>query len=162
MGTKLIWVNEEQAARFEKCQSDEEKYKVFEEYLTKITEESKREFKANLENLEEDVAIYTGLMLKVKQAFGKAKDEQLTASYAIWENFEKEMPSMKDNIGKLIGVLDPLEAKLKTINEQLGKINTWNIEKLAATLEKFEQLSGRNKEMFDFVIKHFNSETQNA
>jgi len=33
----------------------------------------KRDFAASLEGLEEDAAIFTGLMLKVKQAFEKGK-----------------------------------------------------------------------------------------
>ena len=156
--TKLIWLDEEQAIRFEKCSSDEEKYKVFEEYLTGVAEESKKEFKANLESLEEDVAIYTGLMIRVKQAFEKAKNEQLALSYSVWENFDKEMPSIKDNVEKVVSTLDPLLIKLQNINEQLGKINTWNIERVIETINKFQDLSGKSKEMFEFIVKNFGNQ----
>lgn len=158
MGTDLIWVDEKQAEEYKKLHSDEEKYRWFEEYLAGLKEETKKEFKANLESLEEDVAIYTGLMLKVKQSFEKAKNEQLSLSYSIWENFEKEMPSIKDNVDKIIDVLKPLEIKLKAINELLGNINTWNIEKVSKTITSFTELYGKNKEMFLFLIENFNDE----
>ena len=95
-------------------------------------------------------------MLKVKQAFEKAKNEQLTASYALWENFEKEMPSIHDNIENIVRVLDPLETRLNTINEKLGKIQSYNVDKLLETISKFDNLYGRSKEMFEFVVKNFN------
>jgi hypothetical protein len=38
-------------------------------------------------------------MLKVKQAFGKAKDEALEASYALWEKFDEEKPSVTIHCG---------------------------------------------------------------
>lgn len=154
--TKLIWVDEKFGEQYEALKSDEEKYKAFEEYLATVSEKSKQEFKSNFETLEEDVAIYTGLMLKVKQAFEKAKNEQLTASYALWENFEKEMPSIHDNIENIVRVLDPLETRLNTINEKLGKIQSYNVDKLLETISKFDNLYGRSKEMFEFVVKNFN------
>lgn len=155
MAQKLIWVDEDQAIRYEQCQSEEEGHKVFDEYIDKVKEESKRDFKANLETLEEDVAIYTGLMLKVKQAFEKAKDEQLSLSYLVWENFEKEVPSIRNNVSKIVKILDPLETKLKYINEQLKKIDTWNIERVINAITAFNDLSAKNKQMFEFLINNF-------
>jgi arginyl-tRNA--protein-N-Asp/Glu arginylyltransferase len=158
MEQELVWVNKEQATKLKECQSEEEKYKVFEEYLTKVTEESKKEFKANFDNLEEDVAIYTGLMLKVKQTFEKAKHEQLEMSYAVWGKFEEEIPDIKDKVNKIISVLNPLEERLDSINNKLNKINTWDIERVIKIIENFQSLTTENKEMVDFLIHNFNKE----
>jgi hypothetical protein len=152
---ELIWVSAEVAERFKSMESIEERSKAFDEYLEKVKEESKNEFKANLESLEEDVAIYTGLMLKVKQAFSKAKDEQLEASYAIWEKLDAEKPSIKKKTDSIVDMLKPITSELKEINVLIQGINTWNIKDLIESLRILSTLSGTNKEMLEFLVKNF-------
>ena len=53
---------------------------------------------AIVEAMEEDAAIFSGLMLKVKQSFGKAKDEALSASYDLWEKYDQERPSVEKKV----------------------------------------------------------------
>jgi uncharacterized coiled-coil DUF342 family protein len=156
--SELIWVDEKFAKQYNKLSSDEEKYKVFEEYLAKVTEESRNNFKANLGAIEEDVAIYSGLMLKVKQAFGKAKDEALTASYALWEEYDKERPQVEEKVKNLTDTLEPLVKQLDEINKKLACIDTYSADKLLTTIEKFSNLYGQSKEIFEFVVKNFKKE----
>jgi len=159
---ELIWVEKEFAERYKVLESDksknEQRCKALDEYISKISETSKSDFKANLESLEEDVAIYTGLMLKVKQAFGKAKDEALEASYALWEKFDEEKPSVRKKVSDFCDMLDPLEKKLNSINDALGKIRTYNIDRLVESMQKLTGLCGESRDMFDFIIKHFGKE----
>jgi len=156
---ELIWVDKDFAERHKELMRDKSKrdiqVKVFDDYLEKIKDSSKQDFKGNLDNLEEDIAIYTGLMLKVKQAFEKAKDEQLSASYALWEKFDKELPYVSEKIEKIIATLNPLQAKLETLNVLLGKVNTWNIEKLGSSIDTLANLYGKNKDMVKFLITNF-------
>ena len=155
----LIWVEKEFAAKYTELDKDktknEERLKVFDEYLKKVSDESRADFRATLEALEEDAAIYTGLMLKVKQAFGKAKDEALAASYAQWEGFDKERSNIHKKIGDVVEMLDPLEKKLNDINTMLAKIQTFNIDKFAESLRALSGLYGEGKEMVSFLIKNF-------
>lgn len=152
---ELVWVSAELAERYKKLGSDEARYQVFEEYLDTISKQSNKDFRANLDGLEEDVAIYTGLMFKVKQAFEKAKNEQLSASYDLWERFEDELPSTNKKIDRLISVIDPLVAKLETVNHNLKRIDTFNVERLIKLLADFEQLSDKGQRIFDFVCQNF-------
>lgn len=152
---ELVWVTKDQAERFNAVTNDENRYSAFEDYLKQVSDETRREFKANFENLEEDVAIYTGLMLKVKQAFEKAKNEQLNASYVMWEQFEKEIPSIRQKTASILEELEPLETKLKNINELMGKIRTWEMDKVIETVEKLSSLYGNQKEMIEFLVRNF-------
>ena len=156
---ELIWVDKDFAEKHKVLLKDKTKrdlqVKVFDDYLEKIKESSKSEFKTNFENLKEDVAIYTGLMLKVKQAFEKAKDEQLSASYTLWEKFEKEMPFAKEKIATIISELNPLQEKLKQISDLIAKINTWNIDKLSESIRNLSEVHGKNKEMVEFLVNNF-------
>lgn len=161
-GKELIWVEKEFAERYKVLESDksknEQRCKALDEYISKVSESSRSDFKANLETLEEDVAIYTGLMLKVKQAFGKAKDEALEASYALWEEFDKERPVVSKKISDVCELLDPLEKKLNSINDSLGKIRTYDIDRLIESMQKLNGLYGESRKMFDFVVNHFGKE----
>ena len=155
MSDKLIWVDEEFADKYNAIESDTEKIKVFEVYLKTVSDASKKEFKANLESLKEDVAIYTGLMLHVKQAFGKAKNEQLLASYKLWEKFEKDIPKVKQKVDKIINAIDPITKKTKELEEKIKNIQTWNIEKFIECIEKISGLYGKDKKMFEFLVNNF-------
>ena len=159
MEKELIWVEKEFAEKYKVLESDAnknaERIKAFEEYMLKVETQSKQEFKANFDSLEEDVAIYTGLMLKVKQAFEKAKSEQLEASYTIWTKFEEELPNTKDKVNRIVETIKPLEQKLESINQLLGKIKTYDLDKVISAIEKLSGLYGDQKKMVEFLVKNF-------
>lgn len=156
---ELIWVDEEFAEKHKLLEDDktkkEEQIRIFNEYLEGIQEASRAEFKANFESLDEDVAIYKGLMLNVKQAFGKAKTEQLQASYALWEEFNKDLPDIQEKTAKIVETLTPLADKLTQINDLLGKIQTWNFKAVIEIIEKISCLYGNNKDMVEFLVNHY-------
>ena len=156
---ELIWVEKEFAEKFKILEKDasknEQRIEALDEYMKTVSDKSKREFKSNLESLDEDVAIYTGLMLRVKQAFEKAKDEQLSASYALWEKFDAELPKVDEKIDTLIKTIQPLEEKINNLNDMLSKIQTYNIEKLVTAIKGASDLYGQDKKMFEFLIKNF-------
>lgn len=153
--TKLVWVPESLGLEYEKLQSDEERYKVFEEYLETVKKSSKDDFRINLDGLEEDVAMYTGLMIRVKQAFEKAKTEQLNASYDLWEQFEKELPKTQAKVNRVVDVLNPLSAQLDAIHSKLAKINIYDIERMTTALRSFNDLSEKSKKMFEFLVENY-------
>jgi chromosome segregation ATPase len=155
----LIWVDKEFAEKYKKMESDkvkdEERLTVLTEYMKKLSEESRSDFKASLESIEEDAVIYTGLMLKVKQAFGKAKDEALDASYALWDGYQKELPSVKKKVNEIVSTLDPLKSKLEEINNLLSKIKTYDIDRFIETLNSLARSYGKSKEMIEFLVQNF-------
>lgn len=156
---ELIWVEKEFAEKYKEVESDAGKQnlriKMFDEYMQKISDRSKEEFKANFESLEEDVAIYNGLMLKVKQTFEKAKNEQLDASYALWEKFDKEMPSVSKKIDNIIEQMNPVIKAVEEINSGLSKINTYKLEGVLDLVSKFNGMTDESKKVVKFLVKNF-------
>ena len=156
---ELIWVEKEFAERWKEMTNAkatrEQQITVFAEYMDSVNRAVKEDFRASLEALDEDAAIFAGLMLKVKQAFGKAKDEHLTASYELWEKFEAEIPSVQGKIDSLVKVLKPLKNELTEINDLIGKINTHDIDKLIRSVDLLSNSYGKQKEMVEFLVKHF-------
>jgi len=159
---ELIWVEKEFAEKYKVLADNknlnEQRIAALNEYIEGVCNAAKQEFKSNLESLEEDVAIYTGLNLQVRQAFAKAKDEALSASLALWDEYEKELPSVRDKINKIVKELSPLKDELTTINDLLGKIKTYDIERVEKVIGNIAALHGKEKAMFDFLIKNFKSE----
>lgn len=155
----LIWVSKEFAEKFKALEKEEntreEQSKIFDEYLEQIQEKVKSDFKANLESLEENAAIFTGLMLKVRQSFEKAKNEHLEASYELWEKYDIEKGSIEEKTQKIILGLKPLKDELKEINDLLGKIRTYEMEKVIETIEKLNGLYGNSKDMIKFLVNNF-------
>lgn len=157
---ELVWVDKEFAEKYKKLETEkdcrERQIAVFEEYMKTVQEKARSEFRANLENLDEDAAIFSGLMLKVKQSFEKAKNEHLDASYALWEKFDKEIPNVRAKIQKITETVNPLKNELEETNELLQKINTYDLDRIIAAIEKLNSLYGTSKEMIEFLVKNFN------
>jgi spore coat protein CotH len=161
-GKELIWVEKEFAERYNKLEAKanqrEEQIAIFEEYMKTVSEKSKDEFKANLEALEEDAAMYTGLMLKVKQTFEKAMSSSFDSAYTIWESYDKERSKAYKQVTDIVKVLEPLEEKLNTINKLAGKIETWNIDRLIHSLDALNNLTEKSENMFKFLVDNFKDE----
>lgn len=163
---ELIWVDKDFAEKWKIITNEknkrEEREKVFDEYLKGVTEEIQKDFECVLDGLEEDAAIFTGMMLKTKQSFEKAKNEHLEASYELWDKFEKEIPSTKEKTEKLLQVLTPIKGELTAIDSLLSKINTYNLDKFIESLSLLSGAYGKNKEMIEFLVKHFGEEKPNG
>jgi len=149
---ELILVDADFAKKYNSLESDTEKIKQFEEFLSKLSVETKNEHIANLESMEEEVAIYRGAMLKAKQSWTAAKDEALSASYAIWEQFDKERPIVRNKVAAIVSDLQPLSDQVADLNSALSKLQIYNLEKLVDLLERFGHLDDRTKQMVETGI----------
>lgn len=154
-GRDLIWVPKEFAAKYKKIESDEEKEKVLDEYIQSVSRAAREDFKCNLDSLEEDAVIFSGLMMKVKKSFEKAKNESLNASYSLWEEYQKELPDVDKKVGEIISHLQPLTDKLNEINSLLNNIRMFDIKQMIEVVSTLSSAYGRNKEMVEFLVKNF-------
>lgn len=156
---ELVWVEKEFAEKYKalegKKETREMQIAVFEEYMNKVQNQARSDFKANLETLDEDAAIFSGLMLKVKQSFEKAKNEHLDASYALWEKFEKEIPDVRTKIQKITETVTPLKKELEDVNALLAKINTYDLDRVIEAISKLHNMYGTSREMVDFLVNNF-------
>ena len=154
---ELVWVEAEFAKQYDKLKEDAQRT-AFCEYLQKCSDETKKDYKATLEIMKEDAAMFKGLMIEVRKEFQKFADEHFKASYELWENYNKDLPKTKEKVMHLVSELKPLTSELQLINNEIKKISTWDIEKLTNTLEAVTQLRGKSKEIFDFVVTHYREE----
>jgi hypothetical protein len=150
---ELIWVSADFAKRYNAVESDAEKIKQFEEYLAGVSAQSKADHMANLEAMEEEVAIYRGAMLKAKQSWAAAKDEALNASYALWEQFDKERPNVNKKVAAIVTDLQPLLDMTNQINSAMAKLPVYQLKEVVDLLERIQRLDDRSRLMFESVVK---------
>jgi len=159
---ELIWVEKRFAEKYnmlsEEANKNEERLRALNDYIETVSEKTRKDFKSDLECLEEDAAIYKGLMLSVRQAFEKAYDEHKTTSYAIWEAAEKEIPSIEKKVQEFVGKLKPLAVALREINELTKQLDTFNLDRFVDSIINITNLHGQQKEMMGFLIANFSKE----
>ena len=163
---ELIWVDKEFAEQLNKLKTEggerEQLLKALNDYMQQREESTRNQFKIHLETIEEDAAVYTGLLLQVKQSFQKAKEEHAKDTYDLWEKFEEELPSVREKVGKIVAELQPLATQLREINQEIGKIQTWDIGKLFEMIQQISELYGENKEMVQFLVNNYKRQDQEA
>ncbi len=151
---KYVYVTKSLADKIESAQSDRTKLTIIEDYIR----ESKNEIKSNLESLEEDVVIYKGLMIKAKEAFREVKEEQLTASYKVWEKFDEEMRSVSESVKIAKEKIIPLKKEIQEVNELLRECSTYNLKELLSIIKEISsELSYDSKtgDILKFLFKEY-------
>jgi hypothetical protein len=151
MEKDLIWVPKNVADEYKKMESDAGQLEFIEKYI----EETRKDLKLDLDNFEDDVIKYRGLMLKAKETFRKAKEEELQANYDLWENFEMEKPAISEKINSIVNLLDPLKNELNEISGILKKIDLYELQNLEKTLNSIHNLYGDNKAMVEFLMLNY-------
>jgi len=138
--------------------------KVKEDLILEYLDKSRKEVKANLETLEDDVIQYQGIMIKAKQTFEKAKNEQLTASYDLWERFDKEMPKLQKKIETITSQIEPIANQIIELNEALDKIHSYQIKDLVELLKEVSsclEYDGNTGKILKFLVTNYNKKDNN-
>ena len=155
----LIWVEKEFAEKYKKLEDKSEKnaerIKIFEEYIDKVSNSSKSEFKACLESLEEDAAMYTGLMLKVKKTFNDVSNTALCSFEDIWEDYDKNKTTIVKKIKDVTTLLNPLKEQVDSIEKTIKSISSYNLDRLVESLSLLNTLSEKNLDILKFVVKNY-------
>ena len=151
----LIWVDKEFANKFKEVKDDNKKAEILEEYLKSVQKTTRDEYRSSLEAMDEDAVMYQGLMLKTKKRFEELKNESLDAFYKMWEDYDAERGKIQKKVEDVSRLLEPLKNEINQINEALGKIRTWDFEKLLKTLRNVSALCEKDMVMLEFLMKNY-------
>ena len=161
---ECIWVSRESSEKWKRLKSEgakrDQQEKVLDEYMQTVNEAVKRDFRSNLEGLDEDAAIFTGIVLKTRQAFEKAKNEHLDASYALWEKFDAEIPSVKKKTDEIVAALKPILDLIKEIEAGLKNIDTARLDRFLDGLRIVASFYGQERTMLEFLVNNFKKDEQ--
>lgn len=154
---ELIWVEKEFAAQYKTLTEDAQR-DAMKEYLQKCSEQVKRDYQSTLENMKDDAAMFRGLMIEVRKEFEKFANEHLEKSYELWENYNNDLPRLKDKVKVFVDALKPITNELRAINEEIHSIDLWQAEKLINTLNSIAELQGKSKDLFDFLVQNYKTQ----
>lgn len=132
--------------------------KAIEKEILKYAEETKNSLKLDTENMDEEIIQYRAYMIKARNAFEKAKNEELDAFYAIWEKYDEDCSKIRIQVDKAKKELTPLLEELKAVKKEISTIETWGFERLGEAIQKLSSLYGENKEMFMFLVNNYKKE----
>ena len=144
-----VWLPKSLAKSVKELENGVAKEKI----IRKFFEESKESMQDEVDDLDDYVKSYVGLMATAKQALRKAKEEQLNASYVLWEKFDKEIPDIEEKVKVLVQRLNPLESKLDDINQSLNSLSVYKAEQAVNVIEKLNSMSSDTKKMFKVLLE---------
>jgi len=157
---KYIYVEKNIAEQYEKCESDNSKIAMFKEYIEKHRMDLKSEYEQTLSCMEEDLLMFTGLNLSVRESFKKAALEAEKASYELWEKYDKEKISIEKKVSKLCDEIKPIKKELEEINSLLNSVKTYPFDRIIETLRAFNSLTNESKEMMQFLFDNYKQERE--
>lgn len=150
----LIWLPKSLVKKIK----DIEDTKTIEAEIYKYIEESKKDLRINLESLDDDVLLYKAYMIKAKNAFEAAKNEQLEASYALWEKFDTELYEVRKKVEKVKEVMNPIKQELEELKTLMNSVKTYDIEKLLEvikTIATYLSYDGDTAKVVRFLFENY-------
>lgn len=153
---KHVYVDKALAEKIEHLQSDKQIEATVLEYFN----ESKRDLKYSLEGLDDDVIQYKALMMKARQSFREAKDEQLQANYDLWEKFDADTKGVSAYVSTIIAQLQPLKQELNEVNRLMQQVHRYDLERLLEIVQRLNgAFQGETGNMLKFLLNNYGKDS---
>lgn len=146
---EIVWLPKSLAKKLK----DNTEKSMEEELILKYIDDSKKDIGYSLESLDEDVLRFKASMIRAKNAFKEAKDEQLEANYKLWEDYDKDLSVVREKMDSLKNLIKPVREEVENLNEEINKIRVWDIKELLDTLGTISSILSYDNEQ-SRVIKY--------
>lgn len=133
----------------------------FQEFIAKLKEDAKKEFKNNLESIDEDIVLFRAYMLKAKESYRKTLQEECDSMYALWEEFNKKRDENKKKVNEILSDLLPIKTALTEIKDLINNIDNaapkWQLKDVVETFSMLHNMleNTKNTELVKFVIENY-------
>ena len=148
----LIWLPKELADKVKDLTDADALNREILNYL----EESKADLRITVESIDEDILLYRAKMIQARDAFKKAKDEELDANYKLWEKYEEDIKTTKEYVTSAASLLKELTKEVQELNKAFSVIDT---DRALGFLNVLQQIQNFNKDeqgFAKFIISEFN------
>lgn len=151
-----MWVTPETKKLIEETEDPETKEKM----LAEAAKDIKGSMQAEIDMLDDEVIKYRGMMAHFKQEFREVKQVQLEQMEDIWEEYQKELTSIKFKMSKLKDAIAPIVKQTDELNQNLDKLKRHDLERLLELLESINRAySGESKHVMDHLFKTYKTDT---
>jgi len=151
---ELLWLPIELAKRVKDVTDSE----AINNEILSYVEQTKKELQIGIESIDEDIVLYRAHMIKARNAFKEAKDQEIESMYSLWEEYDKELTKVRGFVNEAKKAIEPIKEEVIELNKEMEKINHYGFANMIETVYKFCQLYGEQREMMEFLIKNFKKE----
>jgi cell division septum initiation protein DivIVA len=146
-----LYLPESQADRLKALEEDGINNFV-EEYL----EQSKRDLKASMDDMDDEIIRYKAFMIDARKKFKAAKEAELEANWALWDEFEDQKKSLYNKAQEAADQLKPLTEELTKISSLINGIDKWGIGGFLEMLKEVKNhLHGEDRNILEFLVKNY-------
>lgn len=150
-----MWVTPEVAKLIKEADDPDTKERILADAAKKI----KGHMQTEVDEMDDELVRYKGMLANFKIEFKKAKKDQLKEMYDIWEDFDQEISKIQKKIDSITQVVEPLNKQASDLNNLLSKLNTYNLDKLLELLNAINRAySGKSKEIINYLFKTYKNE----
>ena len=128
--------------------------------ILKFLEETKADLRVTVESIDEDILLYRAKMIQARDAFKKAKDEELEANYTLWENYESDIKKTREYVKTATDVLKELTKEVQELNRAFSVINTDRALGFLTVLQQIQNFNKDEQSFARFIITEFNKNNQ--
>jgi chromosome segregation ATPase len=150
--TEIVWLPASLAQKVKHITDG----KLLEAEILKYAEQSKDSLRIDIESIGEDIVQYRAHMIKAKNAFREAKEEQLQASYEMWEKFEDDMKVLKGHVERAKSELQPLKDELNELKSLMNQVDKFGIGDLLSLIKSINSnYYGETAAMIKFLFENY-------
>jgi hypothetical protein len=125
-------------------------------FVEEYMEQSKRDLKATMDSMDDEIIQYKAFMIDARKKFKAAKEAELEANWALWDEFEDQKKSLYNKAQQAAEQLKPLTEELEKIKGLMDGIDKWGIERFLEMLEKVKNhLYGGERNILEFLVKNY-------
>jgi hypothetical protein len=105
--------------------------------------------------MDESVLSYRAYLLKIREAFAAAQNENNDKHNAIWEEIGKGVPSLKEKVGAIMKELLPLQNDIQIISKAVDQVSTYKLENMLKIVKEVRNMSAEEVKMFTMLAENF-------
>lgn len=151
MGNKMIWIEEDLAAKLEIIN---DVVKIKNEDIDKIIKKLADDTSIMSECLDENVLRFKLHAQQVRDNYEKVVNEEVEKTYELWKRCEELRKETKGKISNLLPVITEVNAQLEKLDKSINKVNTYGIDRLIEVVDKFKRIPDDEKDMIAKLLDY--------
>lgn len=149
---EIVWLPKSIADKVK----DIDSVQAIEAEILKYVENIKSDTRVSIEGIDDDIVQFRAAMIKARNSFKQAKEEELTSNYELWEKFENDLIPIRNKIQSLRDEIKPLKTDLEALRKDIDGVSSWQVKELLENLEKIRSLMyGESGSILKFLFENY-------
>jgi len=155
---ELVWLPADLAKKVK----DLTDARQIENEILKYVSDFKLSLRTDMEQVDEEIIRYKASMIKAKQMFREACEEQMTEFENLWATHADDLAAIKRKAEQIKQAITPVKNELQDLKAEMQSVNKWDIEGLLNIVEKLSNhlgYDGRTANILKFLFENYKHPT---